>query len=148
MTVGQIIPPVVDGMYIRFLKSEEMDRLSYEMLKYWLEHLDRIQREYAAGVNDRARDILNNHQSLNRWLTEETRDTILERVWELQFANYRIIQETCCRFCDRTYVGPLNLTRRQHADLMRELEVHYEEEHPEGWRLMQRNLHSNMLPYL
>ena len=69
MTIGQMIPPVVDGRYIRFLNSDEMDSLSYGVLKHWLENLDRKQRQYAADVNQRAREILNSHQHLNRWLT-------------------------------------------------------------------------------
>ena len=148
MTIGQMVPPVVDGSFVRFLNSDEMDSLSYDMLKYWLEHLDRKQRQYAADVNDRARDILNRHRPLNRWLNEEVKNDILDKHYELQYADERMIKETCCRFCDRTYFGPLNLTRRQLAQLRIELELHYALEHQEGWRLMQENLHSNMLPYL
>ena len=117
MTIGQMIPPVVDGSFIRFLNSDEMDSLSFEVLKHWLEHLDRKQRQYAADVNQRAREILNSHQHLNRWLTEEVKDSILEQHYALQYANDQVIQETCCRFCDRTYIGPLNLTRMRIAEL-------------------------------
>ena len=148
MTIGQMIPPVVDGSFIRFLNSDQMDALPYGVLKHWLENLDRKQRQYAADVNQRAREILNSHQHLNRWLTEEVKDNILEQHYALQYANDQVIQETCCRFCNRTYIGPLNLTRMRIAELKIQLEVHYQVDHPEGWRLMQENLHSNMLPYL
>ena len=148
MTIGPFVQPVVDGGFIRFLNSSQMDALPEGVLKHWLEHLDRKQRQYAADVNQRARDILNTHQHLNRWLTEEVKDNILEQHYALQYANDQVIQETCCRFCNRTYIGPLNLSRMRIAELKIELEVHYQVDHPEGWRLMHENLHSNMLPYL
>ena len=148
MTIGQMIPPVVDGRYIRFLNSDEMDSLSFEVLKHWLENLDRKQRQYAADVNQRAREILNSHQHLNRWLTEEVKDNILDKHYALQYANDQVIQETCCRFCNRTFIGPLNLSRMRIEELKIQLEIHYQLDHPEGWRLMHENLHSNMLPYL
>ena len=148
MTIGQMIPPVVDGSFIRFLNSDEMDSLSFEVLKHWLENLDRKQRQYAADVNERAREILNRYQHLNRWLTEEVKDSILEKHDILQFASDQVIQETCCRFCARTFIGPLNLSRMEIEELKIQLEIHYRVDHPEGWRLMHENLHSNMLPYL
>ena len=148
MTIGQMIPPVVDGSFIRFLNSDEMDSLSFEVLKHWLENLDRKQRQYAADVNERAREILNSYQHLNRWLTEEVKDSILEQHDILQFASDQVIQETCCRFCARTFIGPLNLSRMEIEELKIQLEIHYRVDHPEGWRLMHENLHSNMLPYL
>ena len=143
-----MIPPVVDGRYIRFLNSDEMDSLSFEVLKHWLENLDRKQRQYAADVNERAREILNTYQHLNRWLTEEVKDSILEQHDILQFASDQVIQETCCRFCARTFIGPLSLSRMEIEELKIQLEIHYRVDHPEGWRLMHENLHSNMLPYL
>ena len=148
MTIGPFVQPVVDGGFIRFLNSSQMDALPEGVLKHWLEHLDRKQRQYAADVNQRARDILNTHQHLNRWLTEEVKDNILEQHYALQYANDQVIQETCCRFCNRTYIGPLNLSRMRIEELKIQLEVHYQVDHPEGWRLMHENLHSNMLPYL
>ena len=148
MTIGQMIPPVVDGRYIRFLNSDEMDSLSFEVLKHWSENLDRKQRQYAADVNERAREILNSYQHLNRWLTEEVKDSILEKHDILQFASDQVIQETCCRFCARTFIGPLSLSRMEIEELKIQLEIHYRVDHPEGWRLMHENLHSNMLPYL
>ena len=148
MTIGQMIPPVVDGRYIRFLNSDEMDSLSFEVLKHWLENLDRKQRQYAADVNQRAREILNSHQHLNRWLTEEVRDAILEKNDILQVCSDQVIQETCCRFCARVFIGPLNITRLEIEELRIMLELHYRTDHPEGWALMNENLHSNMLPYL
>ena len=148
MTIGQMIPPVVDGRYIRFLNSDEMDSLSFEVLLHWLENLDRKQRQYAADVNQRAREILNSHQHLNRWLTEEVKDSILEQNYALQYANDQVIQETCCRFCARTFIGPLSLSRMEIEALKIQLEIHYSLDHPVGWRLMHENLHSNMLPYL
>ena len=150
MAIGQgdYVMPVINGIFIRFLDSDEMDELPYGVLLHWLEHLNRRQREYAAEINQRARNMLNHHQHLNRWLTEERRDDILARIYALQYANNRIIQETCCRFCERTYIGPCNLSRMEMDELMIQLEIHYSVEHPEGWRLMHENLHSNMLPYL
>ena len=148
MTIGPFVQPVVDGGWIRFLNSSQMDALPEGVLKHWLEHLDRKQRQYAADVNQRAREILNSHQHLNRWLTEEVKDNILEQHYALQYANDQVIQETCCRFCDRTFIGPLNLSRMQIEELKTQLEVHYQVDHPEGWRLMHENLRSNMLPYL
>ena len=147
MTIGEVHHVVAEG-WIRFLDSSQMDDLPYGVLKHWLENLDRRQRQYAADINQRARDILNSHQHLNRWLTEDTKDDILARNYALQYANNRIIQETCCRFCDRTFIGPCNLSRLQMEELKIQLEIHYSVEHPEGWRLMHENLHSNMLPYL
>ena len=148
MPVGEYVMPVVDGIWIRFLDSEQMDELPTGVLRHWLTHLNRTQREYAAAINTRARNILNRHQEFNRWLTEEVKEKIMEQNYALQYCSENMIKETCCRFCSATYIGPLNMTRIQMLGLMRELEVHYEQEHPEGWRLMQRNLHSNMLPYL
>ena len=148
MTIGQMIPPPVDGNFIRFLNADQMDALPYGVLKHWLENLDRRQRQYAADVNDRAREILNSFSHLNRWLTEEVKESILEKHYELQFASDRVIQETCCRFCDRTFIGPLNLTRMEIEELKIQLEIHYSVDHPEGWRLMREDLRSNMLPYL
>ena len=69
MTIGPFVQPVVDGGWIRFLNSSKMDALPEGVLKHWLEHLDRKQRKYAADVNERAKDILNTYQHLNRWLT-------------------------------------------------------------------------------
>ena len=148
MTIGQMIPPVVDGSFIRFLNSDQMDALPYGVLKHWLENLDRTQRQYAADVNERAKVILNTYQHLNRWLTEEVKDSILEKNDILQYCSDQVIQETCCRFCSRTFIGPLNLTRIEIEELRIRLELHYRTDHPEGWALMHENLHSNMLPYL
>ena len=148
MTIGPFVQPVVDGGFIRFLNSSQMDALPEGVLKHWLEHLDRKQRKYAADVNERAKDILNTYQHLNRWLTEEVKDSILEKNDILQYCSDQVIKETCCRFCSRTFIGPLNLTRIEIEELRIRLEIHYRTDHPEGWALMHENLHSNMLPYL
>ena len=147
MTIGEV-HHVVAGGWIRFLDPSQMDALPYGVLKHWLEHLDRKQRKYAADVNERAKDILNTYQHLNRWLTEEVKDSILEKNDILQYCSDQVIQETCCRFCSRTFIGPLNLTRIEIEELRIRLEIHYRTDHPEGWALMNENLHSNMLPYL
>ena len=150
MAIGQgdYVMPVINGIFLRFLDSDQMDELPDGVLLHWLEHLNRRQRQYAAECNQRARNMLNSHQHLNRWLTEDRRDDILARNYALQYANNTIIQETCCRFCDRTFIGPCNLSRLQMEELKIQLEIHYSVDHPEGWRLMHENLHSNMLPYL
>ena len=147
MTIGEVHHVVAEG-WIRFLDSSQMDDLPYGVLKHWLEHLDRKQRQYAADVNERAKDILNRYQHLNRWLTEEVRDAILEKNDILQVCSDQVIQETCCRFCARVFIGPLNITRLEIEELRIMLELHYRTDHPEGWALMNENLHSNMLPYL
>ena len=148
MTTGEMIPPVIDGNFIRFLNGEQMDALPYGVLVHWLEKLDRKQRQYAADVNDRAKDILNRYQHLNRWLTEEVKDDILDKHDILQYCSDEVIQETCCRFCERTFIGPLNLSRIEIEELKIQLEIHYRTDHPEGWRLMHEDLYSNKLPYL
>ena len=147
MTIGEVHHVVAEG-WIRFLDSSQMDDLPYGVLKHWLEHLDRKQRQYAADINERAKDILNRYQHLNRWLTEEVRDAILEKNDILQVCSDQVIQETCCRFCSRTFIGPLNLSRIEIEELKIRLEIHYRTDHPEGWALMNESLHSNMLPYL
>lgn len=64
--------------------SNHLDSLSDDNLKGWLEGKTRLQKEFCARVNDRVKQILNSTDSLNRWLDEETRDAILDKVWELQ----------------------------------------------------------------
>ena len=118
------------------------------MLLHWLEQLDRRQRQYAADASQRAKDVLNSHQHLNRWLTEEVKEDILDRHDIFQYCSDEVIQDTCCRFCARTFIGPLNLSRIEVEELKIQLMLHYRDDHPEGWRLMQENLRSNMLPYL
>ena len=72
--------------------SNHLDSLSDEDLKGWLEGMTRLQKEYYARVNGRVKQILNNTDSLNRWLDEKTRDEILDKVWELQvYRNWK-----CC----------------------------------------------------
>ena len=64
--------------------SNHLDSLAEDNLKGWLEGKTRSQKEFCARVNDRVKQILNSTDSLNRWLDEETRDAILDKVWELQ----------------------------------------------------------------
>lgn len=61
-----------------------LDSLSDEGLKDWLEGMSRLEKEWVGRANARARLILNSTASLNMWLDSETRDSILEKVWELQ----------------------------------------------------------------
>ena len=146
--IGQFIPPAVDGNFVRFLTGEEIDALPIGVLLNWLENLDRRQRQYAADASQRAKDVLNSHQHLNRWLTEEVKEDILDRHDIFQYCSDEVIQDTCCRFCARTFIGPLNLSRIEVEELKIQLMLHYRDDHPEGWGLMQENLRSNMLPYL
>ena len=64
--------------------SNHLDSLSEDNLKSWLEGLTRSQKENCARVNGRVKEILNSTDNLNRWLDEETRDNILDFVWQLQ----------------------------------------------------------------
>ena len=64
--------------------SNLLDSYSVEDLKAGMENMTRLQKEYCARANARARLILNSTDSLNKWLDEKTRDAILDRVWELQ----------------------------------------------------------------
>ena len=64
--------------------SNHLDSLSDEELKGWLEDKTRMQKEFCGRVNARVKQILNNTDSLNRWLDDKTRDEILDKVWELQ----------------------------------------------------------------
>merc|ERR1711888_167814 len=84
-----------------------------------------------------AKDVLNSRQHLNRWLTEEVKEDILDKHDILQYCSDEVIQDTCCRFCARTFIGPLNLSRIEVEELKIQLMLHYRDDHPEGWRLMQ-----------
>ena len=144
--------------------SNLLDSYSVEDLKAGMENMTRLQKEYCARANARARLILNSTDSLNKWLDEKTRDAILDRVWELQvyinlecilliykfikFARDNDIQETVCRFCGIVYMGHLAMTDGEHEHIKNCLIEHYEDHHEIGWMEMGQNLYSNKLPYI